>query len=42
VVLADLAARTLSTHFDLPLGSLTAFVGTPYFLIALRASEERA
>jgi iron complex transport system permease protein len=42
VVLADLAARTLSTHFDLPLGSLTAFVGAPYFLFALRASEERA
>jgi iron complex transport system permease protein len=42
VVLADLAARTLNTHFDLPLGSLTAFVGAPYFLIALRASEDRA
>ncbi len=42
VVLADLLARTLSTHFDLPLGSLTAFVGAPYFLFALRASEERA
>jgi iron complex transport system permease protein len=42
VVLADLAARTLNAHFDLPLGSLTAFVGAPYFLIALRASEERS
>ncbi len=41
VVLADLAARTLNAHFDLPLGSLTAFVGAPYFLIALRANEER-
>ena len=26
---------------DLPLGSLTAFVGAPYFLLALRASEGR-
>jgi iron complex transport system permease protein len=42
VVLADLAARTLSAHVDLPLGSLTAFVGAPYFLVALRASEGRA
>ena len=41
VVLADLAARTLSPRFDLPLGSLTAFVGAPYFLVALRASERR-
>ena len=42
VVLADVAARTLSGQLDLPLGSLTAFVGAPYFLIALRASEARA
>src|SRR5436309_2031735 len=38
VVLADLAARTLSAQMDLPLGALTAFVGAPYFLLALRAS----
>ena len=42
VVLADLAARTLNAHIDLPLGSLTAFVGAPYFLVALRASEGRS
>lgn len=42
VVLADLAARTLSAQVDLPLGSLTAFFGAPYFLFALRASEGRA
>jgi len=42
VVAADLAARTVSTSLDLPLGALTALVGAPYFLIALRASEERA
>ena len=41
VVLADLAARVLSDRVDLPLGSLTAFVGAPYFLFALRAGESR-
>ncbi len=41
VVAADLVARTVSDRLDLPLGSLTAFVGAPYFLLALRASEGR-
>ncbi len=41
VVLADLGARTLSQSLDLPLGSLTAFVGAPYFLLALHANEGR-
>jgi iron complex transport system permease protein len=41
VVIADLAARTLSDRLDLPLGSLTAIVGAPYFLLALRSSEGR-
>lgn len=41
VVLADLGARTVSARFELPLGALTAFVGAPYFLLALRASEGR-
>jgi iron complex transport system permease protein len=41
VVLADIGARTLSDRLDLPLGSLTAFVGAPYFLLALRGSHER-
>lgn len=41
VVLADIGARTLSDRLDLPLGSLTAFVGAPYFLVALRGSRER-
>ena len=36
VVLADLIARVLSPDVDLPLGSLTALVGAPYFLLALR------
>jgi iron complex transport system permease protein len=42
VVLADLASRTLSPSMDLPLGSLTAFVGAPYFLFALRRGEARS
>jgi iron complex transport system permease protein len=41
VVLADVACRTLSRTIDLPLGSLTAIVGAPYFLIALRGAEDR-
>ena len=41
VVLADLGARTLSARFELPLGALTAFVGVPYFLVALRANAGR-
>ncbi|MFI4944602.1 MAG: iron chelate uptake ABC transporter family permease subunit, partial [Burkholderiales bacterium] len=41
VVLADLGTRTLSAHYELPLGALTACVGAPYFLLALRANEGR-
>lgn len=41
VVLADTAARTLSRSLDLPLGSLTAVIGAPYFLLALRGAEGR-
>jgi iron complex transport system permease protein len=42
VVIADAAARTLLAHYDLPLGSVTAFVGAPYFLVALRSNEGRS
>jgi iron complex transport system permease protein len=41
VVVADIGARTLGARVDLPLGSLTAFVGAPYFLLALRGNEGR-
>jgi iron complex transport system permease protein len=41
VVLADLGTRTLSPRFELPLGAVTACVGAPYFLLALRANEGR-
>jgi iron complex transport system permease protein len=42
VVVADVASRSLSDRVDLPLGSLTALVGAPYFLVALRMSEGRS
>ncbi len=41
VVAADLAARVLGRGMELPLGSVTAFVGAPYFLLALRGQEGR-
>lgn len=41
VVIADMAARSLGEHVELPLGSVTAFVGAPYFLLALRGQEGR-
>ena len=40
VVLADLASRTFSSRFELPLGSVTALVGAPYFLLALRGARD--
>jgi iron complex transport system permease protein len=42
VVVADLGARSLSARYDLPLGSVTAFAGAPYFLVALRRGEPHA
>jgi iron complex transport system permease protein len=42
VVVADLVSRTISDRLDIPLGSVTAFVGAPYFLIALRSEEGRS
>jgi iron complex transport system permease protein len=42
VVVADVLSRTVSDRLDLPLGSVTAFVGAPYFLLALRAQEGRS
>jgi iron complex transport system permease protein len=41
VVVADMLSRVLSAQMDLPLGSLTALVGAPYFLVALRGGEGR-
>jgi iron complex transport system permease protein len=42
VVLADLVSRIATPRFDLPLGALTALVGAPYFLAALRGQEGRS
>jgi iron complex transport system permease protein len=42
LVLADTAARTFSARVDLPLGAVTAVIGTPYFLLALSRQEGRA
>ncbi len=42
VVVADLAVRLFGRGLELPLGSVTAFVGAPYFLLALRGQEGRA
>jgi len=41
VVVADLLARAAGAKVELPLGSVTAFVGAPYFLLALRGQEGR-
>jgi iron complex transport system permease protein len=41
LVIADVLARSLGEHVELPLGSVTAFVGAPYFLLALRGQEGR-
>jgi iron complex transport system permease protein len=41
VVVADLASRSLSPRMDFPLGAVTAIVGAPYFLLALRGSAGR-
>ena len=36
VILADLVARTLRAPSELPLGSVTALGGVPFFLFQLR------
>jgi iron complex transport system permease protein len=41
VVIADVAARSFGRYVELPLGSVAAFVGAPYFLLALRGQEGR-
>lgn len=39
LVLADLAARTLTAPAELPIGVVTAFVGAPFFALLLRATR---
>jgi len=37
LALADLAARTLASPAEIPIGVVTAFVGAPFFVLVLRA-----
>jgi iron complex transport system permease protein len=39
LILADLAARTVSAPAELPIGVVTAFVGAPFFALVLRTSR---
>ncbi|MQY09426.1 FecCD family ABC transporter permease [Actinomadura macrotermitis] len=41
LVLADLAARTVVSPGELPLGVVTAFVGGPFFVVVLRATRRQ-
>jgi iron complex transport system permease protein len=42
LILADLAARTLATPAEIPIGVVTAFVGAPFFLVVLARSKKVA
>jgi iron complex transport system permease protein len=39
LILADLAARTLTAPAELPIGVVTAFVGAPFFALVLRSTR---
>ncbi len=39
LIVADLAARTVASPAELPIGVITAFVGAPFFLLVLRTSR---
>jgi iron complex transport system permease protein len=39
LVLADLAARTLASPAEIPIGVVTAFFGAPFFVLVLRTSK---
>jgi len=38
VILVDVLARTVVAPAEIPIGVITAFVGAPFFLLALRRS----
>jgi iron complex transport system permease protein len=42
LILVDLVARTAVAPAEIPIGVITAFVGAPFFLIALRRTGRRA
>jgi len=39
LALADLAARTVATPSEIPIGVITAFVGAPFFVLVLRTAK---
>ncbi len=39
LILSDLAARTVASPAELPIGVITAFIGAPFFAIVLRTSR---
>ena len=42
LVLADVAARTVMSPAELPIGVVTAFFGAPFFAVVLRSSRRAA
>lgn len=41
LVLCDLAARSLATPAEIPIGVITAFFGAPFFIFILRTARDR-
>jgi len=42
LVLCDLAARTIESPAELPIGVITAFLGAPFFALVLRSARRIA
>jgi len=42
LTLADLAARTVLSPSEIPLGVVTAFLGAPFFILVLRTASRVA
>ena len=42
LVVCDLAARTIESPAELPIGVITAFLGAPFFAIVLRSARRIA
>jgi iron complex transport system permease protein len=38
-MVADLAARTIASPAEVPIGVITAFLGAPFFGLVLRSSQ---
>ena len=41
LILADIPGRVLADPAETPIGVVTAFIGAPFFLVVLRASDRR-